>query len=131
MGFTLIEMLAAAVILAMLAGGTLMSFVTASRIASQNTDRTEAGYLAQQTLEKYRNRIACSVDATEAGNKLAWYDNSAACLHNEPPGLNNESLPVTTPATVATSRKFWVNPIDCDGDGTTGDCLSIKVQVSY
>lgn len=129
-GITLIEMLAAAMILSMLAGGTLMGFATASRISTQTSGRTEAGYLAQQTLEKYRNRVACALTSGEASSKTAWYDD-IACAPNVPPGTQVEGIPATTPPSTASSRKYWVSPVDCDGVGGAGDCLEVRVEVQY
>ena len=73
-GVTLAEVLVSAVVVAVLAGGTLLAFVSAVRISQRVPSTVEATSYAQQTLERYRNLIACD---------SAWF-NPATCL---PAGL--------------------------------------------
>lgn len=72
-GFTLLEVIAASMLAALIAGGTLMAFLSSSRMSSSSIHVEQASYLGQQTLDHYRNRIACddawfsSADCTAAG----------------------------------------------------------------
>lgn len=115
-GFTLIEVLVAMVILGILAGGTLLVFVTAIQISKETGANQTIIFSAQQTAERFRNKIACRQLGETASD--TWYDGSAACNAAAPAG------PQTDPVTGAT---YEVTPVDCDGDGTVGDCLEMKV----
>jgi len=115
-GFTLIEALVAMVILSLVAGGTLLVFLTAVRISKQTGMNQATIFLAQQTTERFRNKIACRQLGEAASD--TWYDGSAACSAAAPAGQQ------TDPVTGAT---YEVTPLDCDGVGGVGDCLEMKV----
>ena len=59
-GFTLMEVLVSSLIVAAIAGGSMMAFVTAARIirAVNGPTFAEGNQLASETLERMRNRIA-------------------------------------------------------------------------
>lgn len=125
-GFTLIESLAASMIVPVVVGGTLAAYVTAARLAqSQDEGATvEALSYARQFLEEARNHVAKDDGwfASQAGQ--GWH-------------VTPDSLPA--PGTTGTSsivmfgavRKFCVAPRDCDGDNTTGDCHAVHVRVCW
>ena len=127
-GMTLIEIVVAALLAALLAGGTMMTFVSATKGVHHSSDRGEATFLALQTLEGYRNHVACR-QSTEAQNQT-WYD--ASCQSDAPRG-NIEALP--TDADLAkfpnATRQYQTTPLDCDGDGIVGDCLQMTVKVHW
>ena len=112
---TLIEILMALVVLAVLAGGTLMAFVTAIRISRASGTGQATIFLAQQTAERFRNKIACNQGEPASDT---WYDGTAACDAAPPVG------PQIDPVTGAT---YEVTPVDCDGVGGPGDCLQVQV----
>lgn len=60
LGYTLTEVLVASLLGSVVAGGTLMAYVTASRMlqGALHPDLAEANILAQQTIERFRNRVA-------------------------------------------------------------------------
>ena len=124
--FTLVEVLAAALIVAAVGGGTLMAFVTASRIARQrnSASTSEGGFFAQQTLERFRNDV--SVDA----NRLPGLSGAGWQSHPLPPapvaGSNTESI-----LNEGAKRCYQVYPADCDGVSGTGDCYGIQVKVCW
>lgn len=127
-GFTLIEIIASSAIAAVVASGTMMAFVTAARLArAQNSTRVaEATDFAQQTLERFRNRVA--TDDTAVFPDLAGAGWQIDPLPPLPlPGTNSESLLWRTP----TSRRYQVTSQDCDGDGTAGDCYAVTVRVCW
>ena len=138
-GFTLIEIIAAAALAAVIAGGSMFALVAAARMMSKGDTPAiaEAGGYAQQTIEKFRNMIACD---------SPWFD--AACAPNLAPGgmpdewtedplpdrnlANTESfldLAATTPKTAR--RCYRVVPRNCDADAAVGDCFEIEVRVLW
>lgn len=117
-GLTLIEVLIASVILGLLAGGTLMVFVTAVRISKATGVNQQTIFSAQQTIERYRNKIACRQGGEGATD--AWYDGPTAdCLPNPPGGSQVDAV---------TGATYQVSPVDCAG--TLGDCLQVTVTQS-
>ena len=60
-GFTLLEALVAAIVGSIVVTAGMMAFVSASRITRTKNlpGKSEAASYAQQTIEKYRNYIAC------------------------------------------------------------------------
>ncbi len=137
-GFTLIEVVAAAVIGAVVAGGTLMAFVTAIRIHSR-TGATDVAFLLQQTLEKYRNHIACDDDlwfstATCQMNVRACTPNpndptACVCDQNNPPQCFTEDRLPDDAKLTGMIRNWRAEPADCDGDGNEGDCLKLTARI--
>jgi hypothetical protein len=119
-GMTLFEIIVASVIGALVAGGTLMAFVTASRLSKIPT--APGPPLAQQTIERFRNNIACDDPWFDPGTcqakvgplpamPLAWTDDLPV-----PPGL---------------TRQYKVQQSNCDGVGPTDDCLQVSVKVTW
>lgn len=130
-GFTLAELLIGSLIGSLVAGGTMMAFVTAARLNWQqgNPRTTEASLLAQETLERYRNHIAC-----DGG----WFD-IATCAPNAslPTAWTTDALP--DPASggsetilgPAAKRCFRVTQEDCDGASGVGDCFAVQAKVCW
>lgn len=124
-GVTLIEIIAASVIGTLLAGGTMMAFVLAAKNARTSLIEVEAAGLAQQTLEKYRNKIACD---------SGWYAPAdPACDPTTLPLANTDDalLPGTPLLEYGGTRKYTVTQADCDGNLVPGDCLQVKVKVEW
>lgn len=126
-GFTLVEVLVASVIASVIAGGTMMAFVTAARInrTQSNPDMAEASGYAQQTVERFRNLVAN--DAIWAGwialnADGAWHDDTL------PGGGGTESI--QQPAGTGAKRCYRVTPEDADGDGTT-DSYAVSAKVCW
>jgi len=140
-GFTLIEVMIASVITSLVAAGTFMAFVAAARMNREqnNPQNAEAAGYAQQTIERFRSRIACSPADIPAS---PWFDaNCNATLpvgwQDDPlppgnPGAGSESL-LNSPNNVAPNplRRYCVTAADCDGDAAVGDCYSIQVRVCW
>ncbi len=124
-GFTLIEVLCASLIASIVAGGTMMAFVTAARIKGRQSSTTsvEATQFAQETLEKYRNYVA--VDSTFLSDKAdtnTWYPDLLPSS-----GSDSESILKT-----GAKRCFRVDRKDCNADGTVDpDCYQIQVKVCW
>ncbi len=128
-GVTLVEVLVASVVMAVLAGGTLLAFVSAIRISQRGPVNAEAADYAQQTLERYRNLIACD---------SAWFQNPCIPAAVLPTNVFDPQFPLTgLPAKAlygTGTRKFTVTPDDCDGNGFPGgfsDCYKVAVTVSW
>jgi len=88
-GFTLIEIVMASLIGGVLAGGTMIAFLRASRLAQGSSNTVEATSLAQQTVERFRNKIACR--QPDEGSGQTWYDES--CAPAVPSGPQDDELP--------------------------------------
>ena len=131
-GFTLIEVLVASAIGAVVAGGSVMAVVAASRMlrAQSGSGSAEAAQYAQQTLERFRNMIACSPP---------WFD-AVTCAPviapgGLPTGWTNDPLPLATPGTetiltTVSKRCYKVTPQDCDG-APGNDCFNVEAQVCW
>ena len=140
-GFTLMEVVASSLVVSVVAVGTMMAFVTASRLSHrQNTpDVIEAEGHAQELMETFRNHVA--TDDLTLMNDATASEAAQAASHGW----------VTDPAFVAgdesvsglksAKRCYRVTPGDCDGDGVkTGalvngiaeaDCYVVQVQVCW
>ena len=122
-GVTLFEILTASVVGSLIAGGTLMAFLMSARISQTSSSTVEAASLAQQTIERFRNRVACD-DGT-------WYTNDSNCA----PVAQNSTDPMPGGAVqpsiqMNATRTYQATPQDCDGDGAM-DCQLMKVTVSW
>ena len=126
-GFTLIEVMVASAISAVVAGGTMMAFVTAARMvrAQNSPGMAEASGFAQQTLERLRNRVAADDTFFTAQAGPTWWDDP---LPVPGAGTNSESILWEVP----TSRKYRVTAEDCDGVvAGPPDCYAVAVKVCW
>ena len=116
-GLTLLEVLIASVAMTVVAGGMMITFLMATRLSQGSRSVDAAELLAQQTLERFRNRMACDD---------AWF--TAPCDATALPGADTaDPLP---PGTGMGARTYTITPRDCDGNGTTGDCFQLVVKVT-
>lgn len=127
-GITLVEILIAALVGVMIAGGTMLAFVTAKKTSVGAAGVVEAADFAQQTIERFRNKIAC--------NDPDWFT-AATCATTLPaaPAWTADGLPAS-PGPLSMigqggSRQYKVTPDDCDGVGGTGDCFKVETKVSW
>ena len=123
-GFNLVEIIAAAVIGALLAGGTMTAFVMTMKTSQAASAKSEATQLAQQTLERFRNEIACD---------SGWF-NPANCQPGTLPSGTSDPLPGTSVLSkldASASRKYTVEPADCDEVGGPGDCFKVVTTVNW
>jgi prepilin-type N-terminal cleavage/methylation domain-containing protein len=129
-GMTMIEILVASVVAAVVAGGTMAGFIAAARMtrAQSNTQLAEAAGFAQESLEKNRNMIACDspwfnvATCTPAGGMpTVWMDDPIVG------GAGTDSI-VNGPGA---QRRFCMIPRDCDGDAVNGDCFEALVRVCW
>jgi len=130
-GVTLMEIVAAALIGALIAGGALMAFVMAAKVSRSSSDTIEAASFAQQTLERFRNNIAC--DGT-------WFDSTTCtsggglptALTFDPDDPASNGLPAGAPLLkFSGTRRYQVTEADCDGVGGVGDCFKVMVKVQW
>lgn len=124
-GFTLIEVMAASAIAAVVASGTMMAFVAAARMsrAPYTYASAEASGYAQQTLEQFRNEVA--TDSTFLSSKAGatWW------THALPPAGSTESI--LNMGGVPARRCYRVTAEDCDGVGGAGDCYAMQAKVCW
>ena len=127
-GFSLIEIVAASVIGALVAGGTMTAFVMTVKFSQKASSHTEATQLAQQTLERFRDRVACRQSGQTQSD--TWYDTS--CNADAPAGSTTDSIPASSVLPkFSGARTYKVVPADCDGDGSAGDCMKVVTKVTW
>lgn len=121
-GFTLLEILVAALLASVVASATLLAFVAAARMAraQNNPAISEATGYAHQTIEAFRNKVAADQTFLEAKAGLGWQDDPL------PRSGGSDSI-----LTLGATRKYNVEKVDCDGDGTTGDCYAVTSRVCW
>ncbi|OGX41157.1 MAG: hypothetical protein A3C53_06335 [Omnitrophica WOR_2 bacterium RIFCSPHIGHO2_02_FULL_68_15] len=124
-GATLTEVLVASAIGAVLVAGLMATFLTALRISSHGQGNVEAASLAQQTLERFRNHIACD-DSPLAGG---WFD-PTTCAAVALPTNEPYALPAGTKL-LNGAREYTVTAADCDGDDTAGDCFKVVTKLTW
>ena len=123
-GFTMLEVIVAAAIGALLAGGTMVAFMMTSKMSMDASNKSEAAYLTQQTMERFRNKVAC--------DESRWFD--ASCKSTMTGAWIDDPIPAGAAPSVAgfaANRQYKVEPADCDGDGTVGDCLKVVTKLSW
>lgn len=125
-GITLLEILVAAVIAAVVVGGTMTAFLTATKVSKVSAEEAESASYAQQTIERFRNLVACRQQGESASN--TWFN--AACQPELPAGEQADTLPGGI-ALQDASRTYQATAVDCDGDGTAGDCLQVTSKVHW
>lgn len=127
-GITLVEILIAALVGVMIAGGTMLAFVSAKKTSVGAAGVVEAADFAQQTIERFRNKIAC--------DNSDWFT-AATCATTLPaaPAWTADGLPASPgPLSMIGQggiRRYQVTPLDCDNDGTVGDCFQVDANVRW
>ena len=123
----MVEVVIASLVASIVAGGTLMAFVTAARMtASQDpVANAEASALAQETVEKFRNFV---------GDDAMWNNwltaNADGSWHSDPPVVGSGGS--ESKLTVAGAKRCYrVTPADCDGDGAADDCVAVQSRVCW
>jgi len=123
-GYTLVEVVVASFLASVVAGGTMMAFVTAARMTQRQGDVrfAEASGLAQQTVEKFRNYVEAGQPWLTSKAPLGW------CLDQLPSSVvaGTESI-----LKMSARRCYRVTPEDCDGVGGPGDCYALQVAVCW
>ena len=125
-GLTLMELIAASVLGALVAGGVLTAFLLAAKNTRGSVRTVDAVAMAEETLERFRNKIACDD---------FWFAFIPDCggiglLLNQPdPVLLNHPIKTVDPGNA--DRRYDVEPWDCDGDGVLRDCYRVKVTVNW
>ncbi len=138
-GFTLLEVLVAAIVGAIVVAAGMMAFVSASRMTRTKNlpGESEAAGYAQQTIEKYRNYIACDTAwfnattcaPTAAMPTTAWTDDPLP-LASTLPASSTSILKLGT-----AKRCFRValgQPPNCVADASSPlACYDIEAQVCW
>ena len=118
---TLLELTAAAVLGSLIAGATMMAFMTATKVSRQSSTNRDLMPAVQETLEKYRNRIACDDP---------WF-NLATCVMAAQNAVNEPAPLAPSLLAMGGTRDYTMTPADCDGDGTVGDCYRASVHINW
>ncbi len=129
-GFTFTEVLISSILVSVVAGGTMMAAIAAARMTQgQNEpEYAEAGQYAQQTTERFRNRISCDAPWFDPLTCAPAPGMAVNTWQNDPlpaPGGNDSIL--NTPS----ARRYCITPADCDGVGGAGDCFTLQVRVCW
>ena len=117
-GTSLAEVLVGSLIGAVLVAGLMAAFLTALRVSESGGGNTEAASRAQQTLERFRNMVACDT---------GWFG-GANCGATPPPADSADPL---GGALYGGTRTYTVTSADCDGVGGAGDCFKVVTKVSW
>ena len=135
-GFTLTEVLVAALVGAVVTWGTASAFLAAARMmqTQNNSALAEAASYAQQTLERKRNMIACDAPwfnpATCAPTlPIGWQDDAFRDADGNPYAGGTESI-----LNRGAQRRYCVTPANCDGvpdPPGEGDCFRVEVRVCW
>lgn len=133
-GLTLVEIMIAALVGVVVAGGTMLAFTTAKKVSVGSSGTVEAADLAQQTIERFRNRIACDDPWFAAAN--CGIDPTALTDWTVDPDAGNiaNGLPAS-PGSLSVigqggMRQYRVVAADCDG--APGDeCLKVETKVNW
>lgn len=128
-GVTIMEVIVASVLASFLAIGVMMAFMASTKGTGRASTRGQAMFYVEQTLEGYRNHIACRQGNEAKGD--SWYNTN--CKADPPTGWVAEAMP--TDADVVkfpnATRQYKAEPADCDGVNGTGDCMKLTVKVSW
>ena len=128
-GVTLVELIAASVAVALLAAVTLIAFLTSARISSQSNQNVGAAYLLRQTIERFRNQVACDntgIVPGAVGATPQWFGANCTSVADF---SANEPLPPGY-----TTRNYKVQAVDCDQDTTNPnvpDCFEVTTTVHW
>lgn len=117
-GTSLVEVVVGSLIASVLVAGLMAAFLTALRISSVGGGNVEASSLVQQTLERFRNRVACDD---------AWF-NPVTCFASSLPPANS-SDPLSAGAMFGGTRTYTITQANC-GTGL-GDCFKVVAKVSW
>ena len=128
-GFTLVEVVVAGAVASVIAWGAVSAFVAAGRMmsAQDSMATAEAATLAQETLDRFRNRVACDDWFNQPGCAInpavlnTWTDDPL------PGGAGTESIQSPPGA----QRRYCLQSADCDGVAGPGDCLNVQVRVCW
>lgn len=126
-GLTLMEILIAALIGVVAAGGMMVATTMSQKTSAGAVGVVEAADFAQQTIERFRNKIAC--------DDIDWFNAPDCTAAGLPAGWTADDLP---PATDTLSmlaqggtRQYQIAEFDCDEDGQVGDCYKVESKVSW
>ena len=125
------EIMVSTVIGGLMAGGVMLAFLTSMKLSGGASNIAEAAFYTQQTLERFRNKIACR--QTGEGATDTWYDTSCNPASPIDAGPQNDVLPGTAPIKVnfGATRQYQVTSVDCDGVGGAGDCLQVEAKGTW
>lgn len=121
----MIEVLAASMVAAVVAGGTMMAFVAAARMSrvQDGPGTAEASGYAQQTLEQFRNQVATDSTFLSTRAGPTWWK------HALPAAASTQSI--LNMGGVVARRCYRVTAEDCDGVGGAGDCYAMQAKVCW
>ena len=134
-GVTLLEVLIASSIGVVIAGGVMLALTTSKKVSMRAAGVVEAAGFAQQTIERFRNKIACddpnwftaATCQAGAGLPTIWTNDPADSAGD---GLPNSPGPLSMIGQGG-RRQYRVTSLDCDGDGMSGDCFQVDTKVTW
>ena len=141
-GITLLEVLVAAVIAAVVVGGTMTAFLTATRVSKVSSEEMGTAAYAQQTIERFRNKVACrqsTEDPTSSASTTpTWFDSACApAVPSSAQGPDNWETDgdLSGSGIPGATRQYQVVAVDCNGDSVASnsidDCLQVTSTVHW
>jgi len=138
-GLTLMEVLVSLVLLTLVAGGTMVGFMLAGRVSQESVTGSQSVAEATQTLEKFRNRVACR----QAGETAAdtWFGPAGGadpCGQDAPIGTQTDGLEAgtyspfldpTRDLSNSAKREYTVTPVDIDPLNPGPEAYAVTVRV--
>lgn len=131
-GMTLLELLVSAAILTVIVGGTMAAFGAAVKLSHQAPRDAEGLLLGHQTIERFRNKVACRQPSETPSD--TWF--SGACAADRPSGWVSDPVVVqgvgTSVRNLNVRREYQVTSgtDDFDRDGQP-DYLQVRVKVQW
>ena len=134
-GITLLEVLIASSIGVVITGGAMLALTTSKKVSMRAAGVVEAAGFAQQTIERFRNKIACddpdwftaATCRAGAGLPTSWTNDPADSAVD---GLPDSPGPLSMIGQGG-RRQYRVTSLDCDGDGASGDCFQVDTKVAW
>ncbi len=128
-GMTLVEIVAALLIGMLIAAGTLTAFVTAHKLTQIASTQVEATYYSQQTLERFRNKIACRQAGED--DQATWFDGSCGAVPPQPQaGGRLEDLLPSDRSRLVLFRDYEVVSRHVDQDAIP-DYFEVKAKTTW
>ncbi len=125
-GFSLMEILMATLLAAVVAAGMMAALVASTRITHKQNASTmsEAGGQSQELMEGIRTKVG----ADAVGDFLA---NGSGAWTNYGFGADKGQESSLAVSGQEASGQYKVQPADCDGDGNVGDCYAVTVRACW
>ena len=130
-GMTMVELLVATAIVALVLLGTMSALVTAARIGSRQNGPlyASAASTAQYTLEAARNQVG--VDPTTRQSNKWFFDRRQTAPQPWSNWTDDDDLRVDPSTGGGITRKYLVQQLNCDGVAGLDNCYAVTVRTCW